>query len=165
MQFLKELRNCILCIIRMWSWVCSVQPYKSLFSTNHFIKLIFCLSMILCLVFLYLWFSVSVSLVFRVFAFCFEFNVIIPVVKSASIINHAPFNFVLIVLTHSRVSLYTKDLVKYKKHFIKNILFIKLVSYIKKNLKKKKKSFHKSKFTYENLKSTIYSNLILDLWH
>ena len=116
-----------------------MQPYKSLFSTNHFIKLIFCLSMILCLVFLYLWFSVSVSLVFRVFAFCFGFNVIIPVVKSASIINHAPFNFVLIVLTHSRVSLYTKDLVKYKKHFIKNILFIKLVSYIKKNLKKKEK--------------------------
>ena len=40
--YLKELRNCILCIIRVWSLFCSVRVYMSLhFLSLHYISLYF----------------------------------------------------------------------------------------------------------------------------
>ena len=42
---LKELRSCILCIIRMWSLFCAMRNlYKSAFSAYFFGKLVFYLS-------------------------------------------------------------------------------------------------------------------------
>ena len=70
--FTKELQNCILCIIRVWSLFCSVRVFVSL----HFLaillaKLGFRLSMFWFFVFLYLW-----LLVFSFSVLCFKFNVI-----------------------------------------------------------------------------------------
>lgn len=72
---LKELRNCILSIIRVWPLLCSVQVcifYLLL------LKLGFNLSVFGFLVFLYLW-----LLVFSFSVQCFEFNVV-----SKRLLNH-----------------------------------------------------------------------------
>ena len=88
--FLKEIRNCILCIICARSWFCSVWVYVSLyFSTYHFYKTRF--------------------LFFCVLIFCvFEFNVILKdlltFINSASIISYVLFNFVLLVPTVNKRS-------------------------------------------------------------
>ena len=88
--------------------------YKSVFSTYHFIKLGFSFSVFNVSLSLVL---VSVSLVFRFFIQCFEFNVILEDLitfrKSASIINHIHINFALFVLT-----LYKRSVQElcYKKH-------------------------------------------------
>ena len=65
-------------------------------------------------------------------------------------------------------SLYTKDLLKYKNRVTKNILFIKLLSSIKKNfiynekfhLQRKIWNCHESKISCGNLPS-----IALELWH
>ena len=69
--FLKELRNCILCIIRVCSVLCSVRVSISLHFLSFFGK-----SRFLCFVFLYLW-----LLVFS-FVFCFEFNILKGFIKT-----------------------------------------------------------------------------------
>ena len=73
---------------RVFMILVSADLYKSVFSTYYFIKLAFCL---------------SVSLAFSSIALCFEQNVIlkdlITFIKSASMINHLLFNFVLLALT------------------------------------------------------------------
>ena len=69
---LKELRNCILCIIRVQSLFCSVGVYISLhFLPILLVKLAFNLSVFLFIVFLYLQF-----LAFSFSVLCFGFNVI-----------------------------------------------------------------------------------------
>ena len=69
---LKKVRNCILCIIRVWSLYCSVRVYTSLhFLPIRFVKLEFCLSVFQFFMFLFLRFLVFSFSVLR-----FELNVI-----------------------------------------------------------------------------------------
>ena len=96
---LKDLRNCILCLISVWSLFCSVRVYISLhFLPMILVKLDFRLSVFWFFVFLYLW-----VLIFS-FALCFEFNVFskLNIVLSGNIIiNHVLFNFVLTLFNRS----------------------------------------------------------------
>ena len=96
---LKDLRNCILCLISVWSLFCSVRVYISLhFLPMILVKLDFRLSVFWFFVFLYLW-----VLIFS-FALCFEFNVFskLNIVLSGNIIiNHVLFNFVLTLFSRS----------------------------------------------------------------
>ena len=69
---LKELRNCILCIIRVWSLFCSVRVDISLhFLPIPLLKLGFNLSEFWSIVFLYLLF-----LVFSFSVLCFQGNIL-----------------------------------------------------------------------------------------
>ena len=98
---LKGLRNCILCIIRVWSLFCSARVYISLhFLPVLLVKLGFRLSVFQFVVFLYLWLSIFS------FALCFELNVFLKdIVLSGNIII--------------MFSLYSNDLLKYKNCVIK----------------------------------------------
>ena len=70
---LKELQNCILCVIPVWSLFCSVRVYKGLhFLSILLVKLGFRLSMFYFFVFLFLHLCS--------FALCFEFNVLIDLI-------------------------------------------------------------------------------------
>ena len=119
----------------------STCVYKFEFSAYYF-----CLSVFSFCVFLYIW--------FLDFLFCFEFNV-----KEKdlimSLINHARFSFVPFCSKFIQEICQNIRIVLWK-----NILFIKLVSFIKKNLE-----LSQSKITYENLRSKIYKTFILELWH
>ena len=98
LKYLKEGRNCILCIIWIWSLFCSVQNNMSLnFLLTLLVKPGFHLSAFWFLVFLYLWF-----LVFSFSVLYFEFKAIskdlIMFVLSRSIIDYVLFNIVLALL-------------------------------------------------------------------
>ena len=84
---LKELQNCILCIIPVWSLFCSVRVQKSLL-----INLVF---VFLC--FIFLCFCFFVFLYLCCFALCFEFNVLIDLITWYSQvikINHLLLKFI-----------------------------------------------------------------------
>ena len=100
---LQELRNCILCIIPVWSLFCSVRVYKSL----HFLPIL-----LVKLGFVFLCFSFSCScisvflfLYLCSFALSFEFNVLIDLItwygQSDNIINHVLFKFVFTLFRSS----------------------------------------------------------------
>ena len=101
-KVLKELQNCILCIISVWSLFCSVRVYKSLhFLPILLVELTFPLSVSV--------FCVSVSLCFCscIFAVlnCFEFDVLIDLLtwcsQSGNKINHVLFKFVFTLFRSS----------------------------------------------------------------
>ena len=74
---LKELRNCILCIIRVRSLFCLVWVYRSLnFLRILLVKLGFSLSVFQFLVFLYLWVYIFS------FALYFELNVFLKELRN-----------------------------------------------------------------------------------
>ena len=75
---LKELQNCILCVVGVWSLFCSVRVYIILhFLPILLVKLSFRLSMFWLFIFLFLWF-----LDFSFSVLCFEFNVISKALKT-----------------------------------------------------------------------------------
>ena len=75
---LKELQNCILCVVGLWSLFCSVRVSIILhFLPILLVKLSFRLSMFWLFIFLFLWF-----LDFSFSVLCFEFNVISKVLKT-----------------------------------------------------------------------------------
>ena len=87
---LKELQNCILCIIPVWSLFCSVRVQKSL----H-VLLIHLVFVFLC--FIFSCFCFFVILYLCCFALCFEFNALIDLITWHSQvikINHVLFKFI-----------------------------------------------------------------------
>ena len=105
---LKELQNCILCIIPVWSLFCSVQVYKSLhFLPILLVKLGFCLSMFQFFVFLFLYLCS--------FVLSFEFNVLIDLItwysQSGNKINHVLFKFVFTLFRSSHRRCFIKKAV------------------------------------------------------
>ena len=96
---LKELRNCILCIISVWSLFCSVQVYKSDYNANY-VSLHYLPMILVKLAFVFLCFSFSCFCIFG-----FQFLALLYVLNSMSfqrlnsievnIVNHVLFHFVL----------------------------------------------------------------------
>ena len=95
---LKDLQNCILCIIPVWSLFCSIRVYKSL----HFL-LVHLVFVLLC--FIFSCFCFFVFLYLCCFALCFEFNVLIDlwlgIVSQVIKINHGLFEFVFTLFRSS----------------------------------------------------------------
>ena len=94
---LQELRNCILCIIPVWSLFCSVRVYKRL----HFLPILLVKLGFVFLCFSFSCFCISVFLFLYLcsFALSFEFNVLTDLItwysQSGNIINHVLSKFVL----------------------------------------------------------------------
>ena len=100
---IKELRNCILCIIPVWSLFCLVRVYKSL----HFLPILLVKLGFVFLSFSFSCICISVFLFLYLcsFALSFEFNVLIDLItwysQSGSIINHVLFKFVFTLFRSS----------------------------------------------------------------
>ena len=102
-SILKELRNCILCIIPVWSLFCSIRVYKSL----HFLQILLVKLGFVFLCFGFSCFCISVFLFLYIcsFAISFEFNVLIDLItwynQSGTKTNHVLFKFVFTLFRSS----------------------------------------------------------------
>ena len=140
LYILKELRNCILCIIPVWSLICSLRVYKSLyFLPILLIKLDFPLSMFQFFVFLFL--------ILRSFALSFEFIVLIDLItwysQSGNKINHVLYKFVFTLFrsSHRRCFIkkaFFKNFTIFSwKHLFWGLIFIKLQGFSSATLSKR----------------------------
>ena len=131
----KELRNCILCIICVWSLFCTIRVYTS----QHFLRILL----------LKLGFRLSVfgfSCFYSFFGFWF-FSFSVPCFEFIVILNDLCFNFVLTLFKWSvtvRIAL---------KNMLPESSFIK------------KKTIYKERFYSVNLISIISFILELWYWH
>ena len=110
---LQELRNCILCVIPVWSLFCSVRVYKRLlFLPILLVKLGF---VFLCFSFSCFCISVFLFLYLCSFALSFEFNVLIDLItwysQSGNKINHVLHKFVFTLFRSSHRRCFIKKAV------------------------------------------------------